>query len=153
MVWLYWLLILFISCIDRFFKIMAIWPSIASQCRWRRSPHSMICLACLCIQSIVTFPLKSIQWSIVLVSTWRGISWIIPNWQMTRSGVCFSTRWKHTSGTVADHTASLQRTTAEGPLIQLHTVATPPTTTKKQVGNTLDNNVYISKFTKHISCS
>ena len=48
---------------------------------------------------------------------------------------------------------SLQRTMTEGPLIQLHTVATPPTTAKKQVGNTLGNNVYISKFTKRISCS
>ena len=48
---------------------------------------------------------------------------------------------------------SLQRTTAVGPLIRLHTATTPPTTAQKQVRNTLGNYVYISKFTKHISCS
>ena len=49
--------------------------------------------------------------------------------------------------------SSLQRTTLEGPLIQLRTAATSSTIAKKQVGNTLGNNVYISKFTKPISCS
>ena len=46
---------------------------------------------------------------------------------------------------------SLQRTTAKGSRIQLHTTATPPTTAQKQVCNTLGNYVYISKFTKCIS--
>ena len=48
---------------------------------------------------------------------------------------------------------SLQCTTTEGPLIRLHTAATPSRTAQKQVHNTLGNYVYISKFTKHISCS
>ena len=48
---------------------------------------------------------------------------------------------------------SLQRTMAEGPQNRDHTAATPPTVAQKQVRNTLGNYVYISKFTKHISCS
>ena len=48
---------------------------------------------------------------------------------------------------------SLQCTTVEGPLIRLHTATTPFRTAQKQVRNTLGNYVYISKFTKHISCS
>ena len=79
--------------------------STAFQRYWRRLPHSMIWPACFRIQSISTFPLKSMSWSTVSVSTSRGISWIIPNWRTTRSDVCFSTRWKHTSDTVAVHTA------------------------------------------------
>ena len=82
-----------------------------------------------------------------------GISWIIPNWRTTWSGVCISTRWKHTSGTVAVHTALPATHHAEGPQNRDHTAATPPTVAQKQVHNTLGNYVYISKFTKHISCS
>ena len=62
-------------------------------------------LACLRIQLTLTFPLKSILWRTSSVSTSWGISWIIPNWRMTRSGECFSIMWKHTSGTVTVHTA------------------------------------------------
>jgi len=80
-------------------------PSTAWQRRWRRWPQSVRCIACLRIQSTPIFPLKSIAWSTGSVLTWRGISWIIPNCRTTRSGVCFSTRWKHTSGTIAVHTA------------------------------------------------
>ena len=32
------------------------------------------------------------------------ISWTIPNWWTTWSSVCFSTRWKHISDTIAVHT-------------------------------------------------
>ena len=70
-----------------------------------------------------------------------------------RFGVCFSTRWKHTSSTIAFHTVLPATHQSEGPLIQLRTAATSSTIAKKQVGNTLGNNVYISKFTKPISCS
>ena len=80
-------------------------PSTAWQHRSRRLPQCRRCRACFRIQSTPTFPLKSMAWSTVSVSTSLGISWIIPNWRTTRSGVCFSTRWKHTSGTVAVHTA------------------------------------------------
>ena len=80
-------------------------PSTAWQHRWRRLPQCRICRVCFRIQSTPTFPLKSMAWSTMLVSTSLGISWIIPNWRTTWSGVCFSTRWKHTSGTVAVHTA------------------------------------------------
>ena len=80
-------------------------PSTASQRHWRRLPHSRICTACFCIQSTLTFPLKSMAWSTVAMSTSWGISWIILNWQMTWSGVCISTRWKRTSDIVAIHTA------------------------------------------------
>ena len=80
-------------------------PSIAWQHRSRRLPQFMICRVCFRIQLMPTFPLKSMAWSMVLVSTSAGISWIIPNWRTTRSGVCISTRWKHTSGTVVVHTA------------------------------------------------
>ena len=80
-------------------------PRTAWQHHSRRLPQCRRCRACFRIQSTPTFPLKSMAWSTVSVSTSLGISWIIPNWRTTRSGVCFSTRWKHTSGTVAVHTA------------------------------------------------
>ena len=44
-------------------------------------------------------------WRASSVSTYGGGSCTIPNWRTTRSGVCFSTIQKHTSGTLAVHTS------------------------------------------------
>ena len=78
-------------------------PSTTSKRRWRRLPQSSICIACFHIQLTPTFPLKSILWRTSLVSTSRGISWIILNWQTTWSSVCLYFKIHQTYKIVPKH--------------------------------------------------
>ena len=132
-------------------------PSIASQRRWRRLPHSMICIACFHIQSTSNQhrPTPSNQWHEALCQCqhrgeFLGSSQIDeqhdPMYVSLLDG-------NIEAAPLPSTLPSLQRTTAKGSCIQLHMAATPSTTAQKQVCNTLGNYVYISKFTKCISCS
>ena len=125
-------------------------PTTTSKRRWRRLPQLSICTPCLRIQLTPTFPLKSILCRTSLVSTSRRISWIIPNWQTTRSGVCFSIMWKHISGTVAVHTTLFathhSKRSSNSASYGCHTTYNSGKTSTQHISQV----VYISKFTKPI---